>query len=150
MFSQIRNAETLDDLNEAIKNPSISAILEAQGAILSASAVSEKEGMCTLLMRHILLDSVQFLINEFKEGLETLGVLRSIQQHPETFRDVFCKSNMPVLDAQMIDLVFSPKFGEEGTNRRPLQEQAIVYWRDYLQDCAGMYGILNSIVLFNE
>jgi hypothetical protein len=57
---------------------------------------------------------------------------------------------MPVLDAQMIDLVFSPKFDEEGTNRRPLQEQAIVYWRDYLQDCAGMYGILNSIVLFND
>ena len=75
--------------------------------------------------------------NEFKEGLETLGVLHAIQQHPEKFIDVFCKSNMPVLDAKMVDLIFFPMFDEEGTNRRPLQEQTIVYWRDYLQDCEG-------------
>ena len=73
---------TIDDLNKAIKDPSINSIFEAQGAIPSASSVSDKEGICTLLMQHILLDWVQSLINEFKEGLETLGVLHAIQQHP--------------------------------------------------------------------
>jgi hypothetical protein len=82
-----------------------------------------------------------YLIEELKEGLQTLGVLRCIQRYPDKFKDVFCESDMPVLDAQIIDLMFTPDFDEEGNNRRPLQEQAIVYWRDYLQDCESTYGI---------
>ena len=122
--------------------------MEEQGALALASAVSEKDRITRLLVRHILLDSVQYLIEEFKEGLETLGVLRCIQRYPDKFKDVFCESDMPVLDAQIIDLMFTPEFDEEGNNRRPLQEQAIVYWRDYLQDCESTYGILNPITQF--
>ena len=84
---------------------------------------------------------MQYLIEELKEGLETLGVLRCIQRYPDKFKDVFCTSDTPVLDAQIIDLMFTLEFDEEGNNRRPLQEQAIVYWRDYLQDCESTYGI---------
>lgn len=82
-----------------------------------------------------MLDSVQFLINEVKEGLETLGVLQAVQRNPEKFREVFCKERMKKLDAQMVDLLFTPHFDEEGSNRRLSQEEAVVYWRDYLQDC---------------
>lgn len=94
--------------------------------------------MCKLLVQHIVIDSVEYLINEVKEGLKTLGVLEAIKQNPEKFREVFCKENMPKLDAHMVDLLFSPNFNEEGSNQRPLQEEALVYWRDYLQDCMSM------------
>ena len=59
----------MDDLNEAIQHPPTSAILEAQGALTFASAVGEKGHISRLLVRHILLDSVQYLIEELKEGL---------------------------------------------------------------------------------
>ena len=49
--------------------------------------------MCKLLVQHIVIDSVEYFVNEVKEGLKTLGVLEAIQQHPETFREVFCKEN---------------------------------------------------------
>ena len=94
--------------------------------------------MCELLVQHIVIDSVEYLINEVKEGLTTLGVLGAIQQNHEKFREVFCKENMPKLDALMVDLLFSPNFNEEGSNQRLLREEAIVYWRDYLQDCMSM------------
>ena len=37
----------------------------------------------------------------------------------------------------MIDLLFTTDYAEPGSNQREVQERAIVYWRDYLQDCEG-------------
>ena len=51
--------------------------------------------MCKLLVQHIVIDLVEYLINEVKEGLKTLGVLEAIEQNPEKFREVFGKENMP-------------------------------------------------------
>ena len=72
-----------------------------------------------------------------KEGLNTLGVLQAIQKHPCKFKELFSRECLPKLDAEMVDLLFVPKLDEEGSNKRAVQEQAIVYWRDYLQDCTG-------------
>ena len=79
----------------------------------------------------LVIDLVKYLINEVKEGLKTLGAFEAIQQNPEKFREVFGKENMPKLDARMVDLLFSPNFNEEGSNQHPLQEEAVMYWRDY-------------------
>ncbi|CAB4045967.1 Hypothetical predicted protein, partial [Paramuricea clavata] len=131
----MKNAGTIDELNAGLQQPSIGKILDAQGSLPSASSVSEKHRICDLLVRHILIDSVQFLINDMREGLETLGVLQAIQRNPEKFRELFIKEYLPKLDAEIVDLLFVPKLAEEGSNKRAAQEQAIVYWRDYLQDC---------------
>lgn len=112
-------------------------MLEAQGALPFVSDVNEKTQICTLLVQHALLDSVQFLLNELKEGLETFGVLESIQRYPEKFREVFFMGEMSKLDAQLVDLLFIPNYDEEGSNIRFSQEEAVVYFRDYLQDCMG-------------
>ena len=144
---QIKNAGTIDELNAGLQQPSIEKILDAQGALPSASSVSEKHRICDLLVRHILIDSVQFLINDMREGLETLGVLQAIQRNPEKFRELFIKEYLPKLDAEIVDLLFVPKLAEEGSNKRASQEQAIVYWRDYLQDCMGK--LPNPAIAYN-
>lgn len=100
------------------------------------SAVSDKAKFAKILQRHILYDSVMYLIDELKQGLQTLGVLESMRQHPDQFRDIFCRQPMS-LDAHMVDLLFTPIFSEIGSNIRSKEEQAIVFWRDYLQDCGG-------------
>lgn len=38
----------------------------------------------------------------------------------------------------MVDLMFQVNYAEEGTNIRPCQERAVIFWRDFLQDCFGM------------
>ena len=135
---KVSNADTVDDLKKALEDSTVQEILEAQGALSTVLCISDRDRMCKLLVQHIVIDSVEYLVNEVKEGLKTLGVLEAIQQHPEKFREVFCKENSPKLDAHMVDLLFSPNFNEEGSNQRPLQEEAVVYWRDYLQDCMSM------------
>ena len=124
---QIKNAATLDELNARLKEQPIENILDAQGALPSASTVSEKYRILDLLVRHVLIDSVQFLISELMQGLETLGVLQAIQRYPEKFKETFSKE----LDAEMVDLLFLPKLDEEGSNKQAAQEQAVVYWRNY-------------------
>ena len=79
-----------------------------------------------------------FLIEELKQGLKTLGVLEYMKKYPEQFSDIFCKQLKP-LDGHMVDLLFIPIFDEEGSNVGQQQEQTIVFWRDYLQYCGGMY-----------
>ena len=65
-----------------------------------------------------------------------MGFLECLQQHPRQFEEILCRQQLP-LDAEMIDLLFTIDYAEPGSNQREVQEQAIVYWRDYLQDCEG-------------
>ena len=69
------------------------------------------------------------------EGLNTLSVLDAMKAHPEKLRDLFTKENIAPLDAETVDLLFSIEYAEQGSNARAKQEMAVVFWRDYLQDC---------------
>ena len=91
---KVSNADTVDDLKKALEDSTIQEILEAQGALSTVLCISDKDRMCKLLVQHIVIDSVEYLVNEVKEGLKTLGVLEAIQQHPEKFREVFCKNTV--------------------------------------------------------
>ena len=73
------------------------------------------------------------------KGLQTLSVLDAMKAHPEQFRDVFTSENIAPLDAQTVDLVFRIEYAEQGSHARQKQEMAIVFWRDYLQDCESKH-----------
>ena len=90
-------------------------------------------------MRHILVDSTRYLLDELMKGLQTLSVLDAMKAHPEQFRDVFTSENIAPLDAQTVDLVFRIDYVEQGSHARQKQEMAIVFWRDYLQDCESKH-----------
>ena len=93
-----------------------------------------------MLVHYVLVDSVEFLIDELKEGLGTLFLLEPIQKDPEEFKAFFCNENAPKLDAEMVGKLFALiDYDEKESDNRASQEQAIVYWLDYLQDCAGMF-----------
>ncbi|XP_028412537.1 G2/M phase-specific E3 ubiquitin-protein ligase-like [Dendronephthya gigantea] len=51
----------------------------------------------------------------------------------------------------MVDLLFTPSFSEEGSNARQREEQAIVFWRDYLQDCGDgeAQATLEDVLIFS-
>ena len=136
----MKNAETIDVFDRALNETSIKNLLDAQGALPFASSIDEKQKFCKMLVHYVLVDSVEFLIDELKEGLGTLGLLESIQKHPEEFRAFFCNENAPKLDAEMVDKLFADiHYDEKQSVNRASQEQAFVYWLDYLQDCAGMF-----------
>jgi hypothetical protein len=135
-------------LLENLNDPNIQAILEAQGHASYASRVEEKERILKIITKHILIDAPRSLIEELKDGLQTLGILDSIIQYPEQFREMFTSEKIKPLDAQSVDLLFRINYADHGSNKRASQERAIVYWRDYLQDCQRKFILCdNSMVL---
>ena len=114
----MKNTETSDVFDQALNETPIKNLVDALEAL--PLSMDEK-------------------IDELKEGLGTLGLLESIQKHPEEFRAFFCNENAPKLDAEMVGKLFADiHYDEKESDNRASQEQAIVYWLDYLQDCAGM------------
>ena len=118
----------------------IQGILDAQGAVKSP-VLQNKDSILTIILRHVLVDSTRYLLEDFKKGLETLGVLEAIQKQPEQFRELFTAENIRPLDAATVDSIFRIDFDEQGSNRRDSQELAIIHWRDYLQDCESIFQI---------
>ena len=116
-------------MNQHLKETRLCGILQAQGHSLQASCLEEKSKFVRSIVNYVLVD---WLIDGFK----VMGVLDAIRQHPEQFREVLCKNDAK-LDAIMVDLIFEVHLAEEGTNIRAPQERAVVFWRDFLQDCYG-------------
>jgi len=73
------------------------------------------------------------------KGLQTLSVLDALKAYPEQFHDVFTSENIASLHAQTVDLVYQIDYVEQGSHARQKQEMAIVFWRDYLQDCESKH-----------
>ena len=74
-------------------------------------------------------------------GLQVTGILGAVRKHPEPFADILCRKES-TFDAEMMDLMFEVHLLEKGSNVRQHQERAVVFWRDYLQDCAGIVHVL--------
>ena len=91
------------------------------------------------ILCHVLLDSLRYLLEDLKKGLEILGVLEAIQANPEQFQEVFTKESFHPLDAETMDAVFAINYAEQSSNQRASQELTIVHWRDYLQDCESEF-----------
>ena len=125
-----------------MKDPNIQSILEAQGHSSFVKCVEEKERLLKIITNHILVDNPRSLIEELKDGLETLGILDKIIQFPEQFREMFTSENIKPLDAQSVDLLFKINYADYRSNRRALQERTVAYWRDYLQDCQCKFILL--------
>ena len=118
----------------------IQGILDAQGTVKSP-VLQSKDSIFKIILRHVLVDSTRYLLEDFKKGLETLGALESIQKHPEQFREPFSTENIRPLDSATVDPIFRIDFDEQGSNWRNSQELAIIHWRDYLQDCKSIFQI---------
>lgn len=102
----------------------IENILDDVGASAFLSTPEKKELYGKVFVRHILVDSTRYLLDELKKGLQTLSVLDAMKAHPEQFRDVFTRENIAPLDAQMVDLVFRIDYVDQGSHARQKQGMA--------------------------
>lgn len=87
------------------------------------------------LCQFFVIDKVRSVLEQFKRGL---SILSFITAHPRELETAFCY-NSKTLTAMEVDTLFIPCFEEEGTHLRDEQEIMMMNWRDYLQDCEGLY-----------
>ena len=132
-------ADDLTELNTVLNDAGIQEILLALGSKTQAKNTSEKDHFVNIIARHVLLHRPRYLLEEFINGLRTLGVYEKIKENPKEFAKCLCRDEKP-LTAEMVDAFFHITYSaEQGWNRYAAQQKAIVYWRDYLQDCEGTF-----------
>ena len=84
----------MKELKERLYDEEIQTILSDLGASPVPSRIEQKDWYKKSILRHVLIDSTRYLLEEFKKGLQTLGVLDAMQRHPQQFRDVFTNENV--------------------------------------------------------
>ena len=90
------------------------------------------------LCQFFVIDKMRSVLEQFKRGLSTLNILSFITAHPRELETAF-SFNPKFLTAMEVDTLFIPCFEEEGTHLQDKQEIMMMNWRDYLQDCEGLY-----------
>ena len=72
-------------------------------------------------------------IEEFKNGLSTLGLLDALQKSPGAFRDLFCLKEA-TLSSESIEKLFLMRRSETDSNDYIVESRIVMYWREYLQE----------------
>ena len=136
IFNQVSDAEDETSFNTAIQTDTVLDCLEIVG-FNGVPRFQTKDAIVKDVCQFYIIDRVRSAIEDFKAGLQTLGILNLIEKHPNTMAQVFRSNSLIKLTASRMDSLFVPELAEEGANVRPQQELIIMHWRDYLQDCEG-------------
>ena len=102
------------------------------------------------LFNTIIVTYLLVFLSSFKKGLSSLGVLSAIQQHPSAMEEVFLAGVKEPLSAAQFDALCDVEFAEQGSNKRQIENLALVFWRDMLQDLEGLLFdniFVNPVVL---
>jgi len=75
-------------------------------------------------------------VGRFQAGLQTLGVLNAIRQHPDAFKLALCASYAKLTADDMFKML-QPTFSEAGTNNRNIENRLYSWFRNYIQDLEG-------------
>lgn len=65
------------------------------------------------------------------DGLKTLGVAEAIEKDPDVLKPLFVGGPKALEVQDLLDL-FSPCFSPPGSNRRRQENQALMFWKDWL------------------
>ena len=107
----------------------------ALGSKTQATNTGEKDHFVKIIARHVLLDS-SIPFGGADKWFAYIGGVRQNKRKPKEFAKCLCRSDK-LLTAAMVDALFRIEYAEPSSNRYVAQQRAIVYWRDYLQDCEG-------------
>lgn len=135
LLSKVANSQSEAEFTHSVNNEPVLELLWASG-YASVPKFSAKTQLVEMIAKYIVIDRPRSALEQFKDGLNTLGILQLMQSHPKEFESIFCHEEKK-LSADECDSLFTPMFGPIGSNIRERQELIVMYWRDYLQDCEG-------------
>ncbi|XP_062870183.1 G2/M phase-specific E3 ubiquitin-protein ligase-like [Trichomycterus rosablanca] len=128
---KIQDAKTVREANEAIMEAADS--LSIVGALRHVSNLEEKDSLVQSAADFFVNGRVRTALEQFAEGLRTLGLLEELQKNSGLFYDLFVSEERPLLARDMCTL-FEVRFSMQGSNRRARENQTICFWRDWLID----------------
>ncbi|XP_016349333.1 G2/M phase-specific E3 ubiquitin-protein ligase-like, partial [Sinocyclocheilus anshuiensis] len=128
---KIQEATSVLEANCAIAEAADS--LSIIGALRYVSSLTENNSLVQSAAEFFVNGRLQAALEQFSEGLQTLGLLDEMQKNSALFYDMFVSDEKP-LQAKDLCSLFNVNFSPQGSNRRARENQTICHWRDWLID----------------
>ncbi|RXN22005.1 G2 M phase-specific E3 ubiquitin- ligase-like protein [Labeo rohita] len=128
---KIQEATTVLEANCAITEAADS--LSIIGALRYVSSLTERNSLVQSAAEFFVNGRLRAALDQFSEGLQTLGLLEEMQKYPAVFYDMFVNEQRP-LQAKDLCSLFYVNFSPQGSNRRAKENQTVCHWRDWLID----------------
>uniref|UniRef100_A0A9J7XQ74 HECT-type E3 ubiquitin transferase n=1 Tax=Cyprinus carpio carpio TaxID=630221 RepID=A0A9J7XQ74_CYPCA len=128
---KIQEATTVREANSAIAEAADS--LSIIGALRHVSSLEEKDSLVQSTADFFVNGRLATALDQFVEGLKTLGLLEELRKNPAVFYNMFVSEEIP-LQAKDLCTLFDVDFSVQGSNRRDRENMTICFWRDWLID----------------
>ncbi|XP_039678115.1 G2/M phase-specific E3 ubiquitin-protein ligase-like isoform X1 [Perca fluviatilis] len=126
---KIQEAITVQEANTAIAEAADS--LSIIGSLRHVSSLKEKDSLVQSAADFFVNGRLVTALDQFAEGLKTLGLLEELRKNPAVFYNMFVSEKIP-LQAKELCTLFDVDFSVQGSNRRDRENQTICFWRDWL------------------
>ncbi|XP_055073116.2 uncharacterized protein [Misgurnus anguillicaudatus] len=128
---KIKETTTVREANSAIAEAADS--LSIIGALRHVSSLKEKDSLVQSAADFFVNGRLATALDQFVEGLKTLGLLEELRKNPVVFYNMFVSEEIP-LQAKDLCTLFEVDFSVQGSNRRDRDNMTICFWRDWLID----------------
>ena len=108
--------------------------------IMDATAklsLDDRKWIVSLVSKYYTIVLPKAQIDQIIEGLGVLGMHELMKQNPNAFHKLLCEPSV-LLNADYILTTFTADFSEMGSNKRDTEEQAVIYWVNFIQLIEGM------------
>ncbi|XP_076578623.1 G2/M phase-specific E3 ubiquitin-protein ligase-like [Chaetodon auriga] len=130
-LTKIQEATTVQEANSAIAEAADS--LSIIGAWRHVSSLQERDSLIQSAADFFVNGRLATALDQFAEGLKTLGLLEELRKNPAVFYSLFVSEEIP-LQAKDLCTLFDVDFSVQGSNRRDRENTTICFWRDWLID----------------
>ncbi|KAL7408084.1 hypothetical protein ABVT39_018006 [Epinephelus coioides] len=115
----------------AVKNSIYFSGQEYRKNLSLVSRVDQKHNLAEEAARAYVEGRTQKALQQLVDGLKTLGVADAIEKDPDVLKPLFVGGPKALEVQDLLDL-FSPCFSPPGSNRRRQENQALMFWKDWL------------------
>ena len=105
----------------------------------SSLAIEQRDDIIRSLVMHYLVFSCKAELDQLKQGLSELEILKLLHTYPALFKPLFVVCGKPKLTADLLAATFQVCWSPKGSNQRENEEAVIYGWMEYLQGIESMY-----------
>ena len=133
-FDRLLKACDAKEATQITQNEKLDVVFDMAGTIQVVKTTDDIQDMVQKTIDWYVVGRVQPAYCSFTKGLQALGVLEAMRNHPDVFHDAFCYTP-EVLTASSFEALFPEVTRQcEGSNRRLVENLVLSHWRDFLQD----------------
>ncbi|XP_064830143.1 G2/M phase-specific E3 ubiquitin-protein ligase [Oncorhynchus masou masou] len=143
-------AQTVDEAQEAVIEATKQLVM--LGSVRYIRTLEERDALVESATKFYLESRLRDAVEQFKEGLECLGLVPYMNRPSSLFREVFIYAEKPLL-AKDIASLFKAGLSPPGTNQRAIESRVVCFWRDWLLEVeeGNAYPLtLEKVIIFTS